>query len=136
MEAQSFKDLIIQYMDSIEKCIVERSLHDQEIHNSSRDTYSSKIISDKGNIQCLENDYSKTVNNQSSENQSSTSGNESSRSRNECNERSTFGGDTDVRPSYDTEPMVEVDSNVIPDSSDICDNDDQADQNAEDCEDE
>ncbi|GJZ72866.1 hypothetical protein Tco_0637012 [Tanacetum coccineum] len=33
MEAQSFKDLIIQHMESIEQCIVERAHHEQEIHN-------------------------------------------------------------------------------------------------------
>ncbi|GKC82959.1 hypothetical protein Tco_1138676 [Tanacetum coccineum] len=31
MEAQSFKDLIIQQMDSIEQSIIERALHQQEI---------------------------------------------------------------------------------------------------------
>ncbi|GKD35104.1 hypothetical protein Tco_1250613 [Tanacetum coccineum] len=31
MEPQSFKDLIIQYMEFIENCIVERELHEQEI---------------------------------------------------------------------------------------------------------
>ncbi|GKF92479.1 hypothetical protein Tco_0279198, partial [Tanacetum coccineum] len=37
MEAQSFKDLIIQNMDSIEKCIVERALHEQEIQKRLND---------------------------------------------------------------------------------------------------
>ncbi|GKD37661.1 hypothetical protein Tco_1257868, partial [Tanacetum coccineum] len=55
----------------------------------------SRIVSDKGNDQGLEN-------------QSNTSRDESRRSRNECNDKSTFGDDTDIRPSYDTEPMVEV----------------------------
>ncbi|GJV09573.1 hypothetical protein Tco_1347229 [Tanacetum coccineum] len=55
-----------------------------------------------------------------------------SRSRNECNDKSTSRNDTDIRPSYDTEPMVEVDSNVIPDSPDMCDNDIQTNQNAKD----
>ncbi|GJU80720.1 hypothetical protein Tco_1283085 [Tanacetum coccineum] len=55
----------------------------------------SRIVSDKGNDQGLEN-------------QSNTSGDESSRSRNECNEKSTSGDDTNIRPSYDTEPLVEV----------------------------
>ncbi|GJV91181.1 hypothetical protein Tco_1538994 [Tanacetum coccineum] len=32
----------------------------------------------------------------------------------------------------DTEPLEQVDSNVIPDSPDMCDNDIQSDQNAED----
>ncbi|GJR33881.1 hypothetical protein Tco_1209565 [Tanacetum coccineum] len=120
MEAQSFKDLIIQHMESIEQCIVERARHEQEIHNrlkrlnerklqiqecmvqkvkasdaSSGEKDCSRIVSDKGNDQGLEN-------------QSNTSGDESSRSRNECNDKSTSGDDTDIRPSYDTEPMVEV----------------------------
>nr|GEW57487.1 hypothetical protein [Tanacetum cinerariifolium] len=106
IEAQSLKDLIIQHMESIEKCIIESARHKQEIQN--RD-------------------------------------------------------DTDIRHSYDTEPMVNVpytaeynvfvvgtqhsekpesinntcvvekfDSNVIPDSPDMCNNDIQTDQNAED----
>ncbi|GJZ88655.1 hypothetical protein Tco_0660437 [Tanacetum coccineum] len=120
MEAKSFKDMIIQHMESIEQCIVERARHEQEIHNrlkrlnerklqiqecmvqkvkasdaSSGEKDCSRIVSDKGNDQGLEN-------------QSNTSGDESSRSRNECNDKSTSGDDTDIRPSYDTEPMVEV----------------------------
>nr|GFA29830.1 hypothetical protein [Tanacetum cinerariifolium] len=110
----------------------------------------SRIVSDKGNDQGLEN-------------QSNTSRDESRRSKNECNDKSTSRDDTNIRPSYDIEPMVEVpytaeynvfavdtqhskqpeciintyvvekvDSNVIPDSSDMCDNDIQTNQNAED----
>nr|GEY51904.1 hypothetical protein [Tanacetum cinerariifolium] len=74
-----------------------------------------------------------TRNDQGLEYQSNTSGDESSRPRNECNDKSTSGDDTDIRPSYDTEPIVEkIDSNVILDSPDMCDNDIQTDQNAED----
>ncbi|GKE90050.1 hypothetical protein Tco_1567525, partial [Tanacetum coccineum] len=58
-------------------------------------TDSSGIVSDKGNDQSLEN-------------HSNTSGDESSRSRNECNDKSTSRDDTDIRPSYDTEQMLEV----------------------------
>nr|GEX55423.1 hypothetical protein [Tanacetum cinerariifolium] len=75
---------------------------------SSRETYSSGFLSDKGNANGLENDYSKTRNDQSSEKQSSTYDNESSRLGNKYNERSNSGDDTDIRPSYDTESMVEV----------------------------
>nr|GEX66981.1 hypothetical protein [Tanacetum cinerariifolium] len=120
------------------------------LDSSSGNKDCSRIVSDKGNDQGLEN-------------QSNISGDESSRSRNECNEKSTTRDDTDIKPSYDTEPMVEVpytaeynvfaidtqhseqtecinntcvvekvDSNVILDSSDMCDNDIQTDQNAED----
>ncbi|GJY83789.1 reverse transcriptase domain-containing protein [Tanacetum coccineum] len=121
MEAQTFKETIIQNMDSIEQCIAERACHEQELQNrlneiklqiqecmvqkvkasnarSGEKDY-SRIISDKENGQGLENDQ---------ENQSNTSGDESSRSRNECNDKSTSGVDMDIRPSYDTEPMVEV----------------------------
>ncbi|GJS59565.1 hypothetical protein Tco_0654349 [Tanacetum coccineum] len=121
---------------------------------SSGDNDCSRIVSDNGNVQGLEN-------------QSNTSGDESSRSRNECNDKSTSGDDTDIRPSYDTEPMVEVpytaeynvfvvdtqhseqpeciintcvvekaDSNVTPDSPDMCDNEIQTDHNAVECDDE
>ncbi|GJV44895.1 hypothetical protein Tco_1429431 [Tanacetum coccineum] len=107
-------------MDSIKRCIIESALYEQEIQNrlkrlterklqiqeckvqevkasdaSSGYKYSSGIVSEKGNDQSLED-------------QSSTSGNDSSRSRNECNERNTSGDDTDIGPSYDTEPMAEV----------------------------
>ncbi|GJX31929.1 hypothetical protein Tco_0241784 [Tanacetum coccineum] len=75
-------------------------------------------------------------NDQGLENQSNTSRDESSRSRNECNEKSTSSDDTDIRPSYDTEPMVEADRNVTPDSPDICDNEIQTDHNALECDDE
>ncbi|GJY80274.1 hypothetical protein Tco_0493025, partial [Tanacetum coccineum] len=92
MEPQTFKEAIIQNIDSIEQCIVERSCHEQELQNRLK---SSRIVFDKGNDQSLEN-------------HSNTSGDEISRSRNECNDKSIYGDDTDIRPPYDTEPMVEV----------------------------
>ncbi|GKC52067.1 hypothetical protein Tco_1074812 [Tanacetum coccineum] len=117
-------------MQSIEKCIVERALHDQEIQKrlndrklqiqeckvqelkatdaNSGDTHSGEFVSDNRNTHNLENDCSKTGNDQSLEKQSSTSRNESSRSRNECSERSSSRNDMDIRHSYDIEPMVEV----------------------------
>ncbi|GJX28071.1 hypothetical protein Tco_0236150 [Tanacetum coccineum] len=110
-------------MNSIEQCIVERALHEQEIQNS--------------------------------------------RSSNECDKRSNFGNDMDIRPSYDTKPIVEVsytaeynmfaietqhseqlentddtflmekvDSNTKPDSSDMCNNEFNDDKNTDDHEDE
>ncbi|GJY03799.1 hypothetical protein Tco_0369739 [Tanacetum coccineum] len=71
----------------------------------SGNTYNSGIVSERGNTNSLENDCSKTGNDQSSRNQSSTFGNKSSRPRNECNERSNSGNYTNIRPYYDTEPM-------------------------------
>ncbi|GJZ80619.1 hypothetical protein Tco_0645613 [Tanacetum coccineum] len=81
----------------IQECTV------QEVKASdanSADKDCSRIVSYKGNDQGLEN-------------QSNTSGDESSRSRNECNDKSTYGDDTDIRPSYDTEPMVENGQNFV-----------------------
>ncbi|GJX20172.1 hypothetical protein Tco_0222849 [Tanacetum coccineum] len=114
----------------------------------------SRIVSDNGNVQGLEN-------------QNNTSGDKSSRLRNECNDKSNFGDDTDISPSYDTEPMVEVpytteynvfaidiqhseqpeciintcvvdkaDSNVTHDSPDMCDNEIHTYHNFVECDDE
>ncbi|GJT61408.1 hypothetical protein Tco_1004941 [Tanacetum coccineum] len=115
----------------IKRCIDERALHEQEIQKrlndkklqnqeckvqevnavdaSSGDTDSSGYISDNRNAHSSENDCSKTGNDQSLEKQSSTFGNESSRSRNEFSKRSSSGNDTNIKPSYDTEPMAEAD---------------------------
>ncbi|GJY02682.1 hypothetical protein Tco_0360834 [Tanacetum coccineum] len=98
------------------------------------DIDSSGFVSDKGNTYISKNDCSKTSNDQSSGQQSSTSGNERSRPRNECNKRSNSRDDTDIRPFYDTELMV--DSNTTPDSSDMCNNEFKDDQYADDHEDE
>nr|GEV86238.1 hypothetical protein [Tanacetum cinerariifolium] len=108
MESQSFKDLVIQHMESIKQCIVKREHHELEIHNwwkrlnerklhiqecmvqknkvldaSSREKDCSRIVSDKGNDQ-----------------------------------------------------VEKVDSNVIPDSRDMCDNELRTNQNAIECDDE
>ncbi|GJU41334.1 hypothetical protein Tco_1194291 [Tanacetum coccineum] len=150
MEAQTFKETIIQNMISIEQCIVERATHEQELQNglkrlnerklqiqkckvqevkasdaSSGDKDCSRIVSDKGNDQGLEN-------------QSNTSGNESIEVPYTA-EYNVFAVDT----QHSEQPecisntcVVETgDSNVIPDSPDMCDNDVQTDQNAIECDD-
>ncbi|GJX85898.1 reverse transcriptase domain-containing protein [Tanacetum coccineum] len=108
----SFKDLAIRNIDDMVLGLVQiKECKVKEIKAadaSLRDTDSSMFVSEKGNAHSSENDCSKIRNYQSSEKQSSTSGNESRRSRNECSERSNSEDDTFIRPSYDTEPMVEV----------------------------
>ncbi|GJU71138.1 hypothetical protein Tco_1262543 [Tanacetum coccineum] len=121
MEPQNFNETIIQNMDSGEQCIVERARHEQELQNRLKRLNERKLQIQKCKIQ---------------ENQNNISGDESSRSRNGCNDKSTSRDDTDIRPSNDTEPMVEADSNVTPDSPDMCDNDIQTDHNAVECDDE
>nr|GEV46518.1 hypothetical protein [Tanacetum cinerariifolium] len=85
MQPQDFKERILANFDFIQKAS----------DASSGDKDSSGIVSDKWNDQNLEN-------------QSNTSGDESSMLRNEDNDKSTFGDDTDIIPSYDTELMAEV----------------------------
>ncbi|GJW63855.1 hypothetical protein Tco_0115739 [Tanacetum coccineum] len=89
MEPQLFKETIIKTLISLKIiCSKQSFLH-------------KRFRKDKGNDQGLKND-------QDLQNQSNTSGDKSSRSRNECNDKSTSGDDTDIRPSYDTETIVEV----------------------------
>ncbi|GKD80933.1 hypothetical protein Tco_1347772 [Tanacetum coccineum] len=120
IEAQTFKETIIQNMNSIEQCIVERANHEQELPNGLKRLNERKLQIQECKVQKVkasdassgDNDCSRIVsdkeNDQGLKNQSNTSGDESSRSRNKCNDKSTSGDDTDIRPSYDTEPMVEV----------------------------
>ncbi|GKA30454.1 hypothetical protein Tco_0716759 [Tanacetum coccineum] len=86
MEAQTFGDLIIQNMDSIEKCISERILHDLKT-----ETENENIVS--GN----ENSISENRNNKS---RSSTniSGNDTKVNR------------ADIRPTYDKDSLEQVDN--------------------------
>ncbi|GJU14230.1 hypothetical protein Tco_1142196 [Tanacetum coccineum] len=82
-----FRDTLIQHMESVKKSIDERAMHKRE--------YDTRVNERQLQIQECKN-------------QSNTPGDESSRSRNECNDKSNSGDDTDIRHSYDTEPMVEV----------------------------
>nr|GEV67815.1 hypothetical protein [Tanacetum cinerariifolium] len=96
------KEHVMNNRFKILKRLNERNLEIQEIKASnagSGDTDSSRTVSEKGNDQSLEN-------------QSNIFGDEISRSRNECNDKGTSGDDTDIKPSYDTEPMVETDQNA------------------------
>ncbi|GKE11849.1 hypothetical protein Tco_1415400, partial [Tanacetum coccineum] len=142
---QLFRDTLIQHMKYVKKSSDERALHKREYDTGvnerqlqiqeckvqevkaldacSGEKDCSRIVLDNGNVQGLEN-------------QSNTFGDKSSRSRNECNDKSNYGDDTDISPSYDTKPMVEADSNVTIDSPDMYDNEIQTDHNAVKCDDE
>ncbi|GKA78353.1 hypothetical protein Tco_0784890 [Tanacetum coccineum] len=110
---ESPKNEACSYSENLRlKRLNERQLQIQEymvqkvkaLDASSGEKDCSRIVSDKGNDQGLEN-------------QSNTSGDESSMSRNECNDKRTSEDDTDIgRHKINVE---KVDSNVIPDSLDI-----------------
>nr|GEU58364.1 hypothetical protein [Tanacetum cinerariifolium] len=97
-DERTFKFVLSRNMQNVERQLHKETL--QASNASSGDKDCSRIVSDKGNDQGLDN-------------QSNTSRDESSRSRNECNDKSTSRDDTDIRPSFDTEPMVENDLNVV-----------------------
>ncbi|GJT32973.1 hypothetical protein Tco_0923392 [Tanacetum coccineum] len=97
MEAQTFKETIIKNMNSIEQCIVERANHEQELQNGLKRLNERKLQIQECKVQKVkasdassgdnEKDCSRIVsdkgNDQGLENESNTSGDESSRSRNE-----------------------------------------------------
>ncbi|GJR95262.1 hypothetical protein Tco_0267436 [Tanacetum coccineum] len=155
-EAQTFKETIIQNMNSIEQCIVERASHEQKLLNVLKRLNERKLqiqectVQNASDASSGEKDCSRIVSDKD----------ESSRSRNKCNDKSTSRDDMDISPTYDTEPMIEVpytaehnvfavdtqrseqsesisnacvvetsDSNVIPDPPDMCENDIQNGQN-------
>ncbi|GKF06690.1 hypothetical protein Tco_0037358 [Tanacetum coccineum] len=106
LEARLFKDLITEYMESIEKCIVERALHEQEIQKRLKRLNDRKLQIQECKVQ--EKDQSLGNQSSTSGNESNISGIKSSRSRNECSERYNLWNDTDICPSYDTKPMAEA----------------------------
>nr|GEX49737.1 hypothetical protein [Tanacetum cinerariifolium]GEX55351.1 hypothetical protein [Tanacetum cinerariifolium] len=87
---------------------VAETFHEQADDELTEKSYDIKIQDKKAK---LFNEWERIVsykgNDQGLENQSNTSGDESSKSRDECNDKSTSRDDTDIKPSYDTEPMVE-----------------------------
>ncbi|GJS61587.1 hypothetical protein Tco_0656371 [Tanacetum coccineum] len=97
MEAQTFKEKIIQNMDSIEQCIVERAHREQEIQNRLKMLNERKLQIQECKIQEVKaldaspgdkdrsGIVSSTRNDQCLENQSNTSGDESSRTLGESN---------------------------------------------------
>ncbi|GJX49038.1 hypothetical protein Tco_0275883 [Tanacetum coccineum] len=115
-DVRPFKFELSQNMQNLERQLNKETLHEKD---SKSDLSVIKVQFDKFihsevlkpsnyNSYDREQDWEYQI----SEKQSNTSGNESSRSINECNDKSTSRDDTDIRPSYDTEPMVENDQNV------------------------
>nr|GEX42480.1 hypothetical protein [Tanacetum cinerariifolium] len=153
MEAKFFKDLIIQHMESIEQCIVERAHHEQEIHNKMKRLNERKfqiqecmVQKDKASdASSGEKDYSRIAsdkgNDQGLENQSNTYGDEEPMVEVPYTaEYNVFAVDTQhyEQPECIIKTCIveKVDSNVILDSPDMCDNEIQTNQNAVECYDE
>ncbi|GKF11845.1 hypothetical protein Tco_0049771, partial [Tanacetum coccineum] len=139
IEAQFFKDLIIQHMESIELCIVERARHEQEIQNRLKRLNERKLQIQECMVQKVnasdasseEKDYSTIVsdkgNDQGLENQSNTSRMKAAGQGMNAMIKALLGM---IRTSDIPMTRNQWLSNVIPDSPDMCDNEIQIDQNA------
>ncbi|GJV74770.1 hypothetical protein Tco_1506354 [Tanacetum coccineum] len=166
MTAQTFKETIIQNMNSIEQCIIERASHEQELKmtlkklserqlqiqqckvqevqssvTSSGDETSSGIVSDEEiDKQKLEAHYSYMAKIQEVSPEESSSTSQPLEQVQNHDENDVFANvrrhSEQPESINDTYVLEKDDSNVIPDSSNICTNDNQVDQNAAECVDE
>ncbi|GJT79145.1 hypothetical protein Tco_1053487 [Tanacetum coccineum] len=166
MTAQTFKETIIQNMNSIEQCIIERASHEQELKmtlkklserqlqiqqckvqevqssvTSSGDETSSGIVSDEEiDKQKLEAHYSDMAKIQEVLPEESSSASQPLEQVQNHDENDVFANvrrhSEQPESINDTYVLEKDDSNVIPDSSNICTNDNQVDQNAAECVDE
>nr|GEU75657.1 hypothetical protein [Tanacetum cinerariifolium] len=95
MEAQSFKDLIIQHMESIKQCIAERACHEQEIHNRLKRLNDRKLQIQECMVQKVKAS-------------DASSGEKDSGQGMNAMTKALLRMNTDIIPFYDTEQMVEV----------------------------
>ncbi|GJX05092.1 hypothetical protein Tco_0191008 [Tanacetum coccineum] len=166
MEAQTFKETIIQNMDSIAQCMVERASHEQELKmtlkrlieskvqiqectvqkvqssvTSSGDETSSGIVSDeeidKQELEAHSGFMAKIQEVSPDESSSTDTPLEQVQIHDENDVFANVRRHSEQPESInDTYVLEKDDSNVIPDSSNICTNDNQVDQNAAECVDE
>ncbi|GJY55096.1 hypothetical protein Tco_0446760, partial [Tanacetum coccineum] len=166
MEAQTFKETIIQNMNSIEQCIIERASHEQELKmtlkklserqlqiqqckvqevqssvTSSGDETSSRIVSDeeieKKKLEAHYGFMAKIQEVLPAESSSIDTPLEQVQNHDESNVFANERRHSEQPESInDTYVLEKDDSNVTPDSSNICNNDNQVDQNAAECVDE
>ncbi|GJT74296.1 hypothetical protein Tco_1041021 [Tanacetum coccineum] len=166
MTAETFKETIIQNMNSIEQCIIERASHEQELKmtlkklserqlqiqqckvqevqssvTSSGDETSSRIVSDeeieKKELEAHYGFMAKIQEVLPAESSSTDTPLEQVQNNDEKNVFANERRHSEQPESInDTYVLEKDDSNVIPDSSNICNNDNQVDQNAAECVDE
>ncbi|GJR26009.1 hypothetical protein Tco_1102241, partial [Tanacetum coccineum] len=163
MEAQTFKETIIQNMNSIEQCIIERASHEQELKmtlkkkrerqlqiqqckvprvsssiTSSGDETSRRIVSDeeieKKKLEAHYGFMAKIQEVLPAESSSIDTPLEQVQNHDESNVFANERRHSEQPESInDTYVLEKDDSNVTPDSSNICNNDNQVDQNAAEC---
>ncbi|GJV44858.1 hypothetical protein Tco_1429394 [Tanacetum coccineum] len=139
MEAQTFKETIIQNIDSIAQCMVERASHEQELKMTLKRLNESQVQIQECTVQKVQSSVT-------SSGDETSSGIVSEEEIDKKELEAHYGFMAKIQEVYDiseapesindTYVLEKDDSNVIPDSSNICTNDNQVDQNAAECVDE
>ncbi|GJW40486.1 hypothetical protein Tco_0066331 [Tanacetum coccineum] len=145
MTAETFKETIIQNMNSIEQCIIERASHEQELKMTLKKLSERQLQIQQCKVQeiekkKLEAHYSFMAKIQEvlpAESSSTHTPLEQVQNHDESNVFANERRHSEQPESInDTYVLEKDDSNVTPDLSNICNNDNQVDQNAVECVDE
>ncbi|GKB14826.1 hypothetical protein Tco_0848749 [Tanacetum coccineum] len=132
MTAETFKETIIQNMNSIEQCIIERASHEQELKMTLKKLSERQLQIQQCKVQEVQSPLQVQEMNQAVGIVSMNIQN-----HNESNVYDNVRRHSEQPESInDTYVLEKDDSNVTPDSSNICTNDNQVDQNAAECVDE
>ncbi|GJU89129.1 hypothetical protein Tco_1301552 [Tanacetum coccineum] len=144
MTAQTFKETIIQNMNSIEQCIVERASHEQELKMTMKQLSERQLQIKQCKVQEVQSSVTSSGDETirglevlPAESSSIDTPLEQVQNHDESNVLANERRHSEQPESInDTYVLEKEDSNVIPDSSNICTNDNQVDQNAAECVDE
>ncbi|GJV03854.1 actin-binding, cofilin/tropomyosin type protein [Tanacetum coccineum] len=137
MTAQTFKEAIIQNMNSIEQCIIERASHKQELKMTLKNGIVSDEEIEKKELEAHYGFMAKIQEVLPKESSSTHTPLEQVQNHDENDVFANVRRHSEQPESInDTYVLEKDDSNVIPDSSNICTNDNQVDQNAAECVDE
>ncbi|GJS93672.1 hypothetical protein Tco_0800640 [Tanacetum coccineum] len=140
MTAQTFKETIIQNMNSIEQCIIERASHEQELKMTLKKLSERQLQIQQCKVQEVQSSVTSSGDETSSgivSDEEIDTPLEQVQNHDESNVFANERRHSEQPESInDTYVLEKDDSNVTPDSSNICNNDNQVDQNAAECADE
>ncbi|GJQ92876.1 hypothetical protein Tco_0004015 [Tanacetum coccineum] len=133
MTAQTFKETIIQNMNFIEQCIIERASHEQELKMTLKKLSERQLQIQQCKVQEVQSSITSSGDETSSGIVSDDVMIKGIRGTIQFTWQRFRSKPESINDTY---VLEKDDSNVIPDSSNICTNDNQVDQNAAECVDE
>ncbi|GKF56028.1 hypothetical protein Tco_0166368, partial [Tanacetum coccineum] len=137
MTAQTFKETIIQNVNSIEQFIIERASHEQELKMALKKLSERQLQRFKRFNHRLQVQEMKQAEDSPEESSSTSQPLEQVQNHDENDVFTNVRRHSEQPESInDTYVLEKDDSNVVPDPSNICNNDNQVDQNATECVDE